>query len=360
MAFGRRQTYLLLQVTSPEQAARRFFLVLFVATVVLLALVVQPLASALFMAAVLAGVLRPVERRLTRKLGGRDRLSASLLTFTVVILLVGPLVAFSAFIVKEGSDGVKFVTETVRGKSVTGLIEKLPAPVRGAAEDALERLQQQDISGQGGKAAAAVGAAVAATGSMVFQSVMMLIALFFLLRQGDELVTWLDGISPLRPGQTRELLAEFKRTSYAVITSTVITAAVQAAAALVGYVIARVPHPLFFAGVTFFVAFIPAIGAATVCLAAALILFVTGHPYMAVFLAAWGLLVVGLVDNIVKPFLIKAGMKMHGGLVFFALIGGLGAFGTVGLLIGPLVVALFLALVRIYERDFRPRAAAAE
>jgi len=63
--------------------------------------------------------------------------------------------------------------------------------------------------------------------------------------------------------------------------------------------------------------------------------------------------VVGLVDNIVKPYLIKAGMEMRGGVVFFALIGGIGAFGPLGLLIGPLVVALFLALIRIYDRDFK-------
>ena len=168
---------------------------------------------------------------------------------------------------------------------------------------------------------------------------MMLVALYFFLVEGDELVDWLDRVSPLRPGQTRELMTEFKRVTYAVIVSTVITAAVQAAAAVVGYLIARVPNPIFFGGLTFFVAFIPAVGAASVCLVAAGLLFVTGHPYAALFLAIWGVVVVGLVDNVVKPYLIKAGMQLRGGVVFFALIGGLGAFGTVGLLIGPLVVA---------------------
>jgi predicted PurR-regulated permease PerM len=86
---------------------------------------------------------------------------------------------------------------------------------------------------------------------------------------------------------------------------------------------------------------------------AAGILYVTGHPYLSLFLALWGVVVVGLVDNVIKPLLIKAGMEMRSAVVFFALIGGLGAFGAIGLLMGPLVVALFLALVRIYRRDFR-------
>lgn len=118
--------------------------------------------------------------------------------------------------------------------------------------------------------------------------------------------------------------------------------------------ITRVPNPFFFTLVTFFVAFIPAIGAAVVCLFAAVLLLVTGHPYMAIVLAAWGLVVVGLVDNLVKPLLIRRGLEIHGGVVFFSLIGGLAAFGAIGLLIGPLTVAFFLALLRMYHRDYSP------
>jgi predicted PurR-regulated permease PerM len=73
---------------------------------------------------------------------------------------------------------------------------------------------------------------------------------------------------------------------------------------------------------------------------------------MAGFLAAWGIVVVGLVDNVAKPFLIKGDVEMHGAVVFFALIGGIAAFGMVGLLLGPLAVAMLLALLRMYRRDY--------
>jgi predicted PurR-regulated permease PerM len=193
-----------------------------------------------------------------------------------------------------------------------------------------------------------------ATGSFVFHAVLMLIALFFLLVSGRELVRWLDSVSPLGSGQTQELLETFRKVSVAVIASAAITAAVQAIAALAGFLITRVPNPFFFTLVTFFVAFIPAIGAAVVCLFCAALLLVTGHPYMAIVLAAWGLIVVGLVDNLIKPLLIRRGLEIHGGVVFFALIGGLAAFGAIGLLIGPLAVAFFLALLRMYHRDYSP------
>jgi predicted PurR-regulated permease PerM len=140
--------------------------------------------------------------------------------------------------------------------------------------------------------------------------------------------------------------------AYAVLLSSLVTSAVQAVAALIGYLIVRVPYPAFFAAATFFVAFVPAFGAAGVCLIAALLLFVTGHPYAALFLAIWGLGVVGTVDNLIKPLLMKSGLHMNGAIVFFSLIGGLGAFGAVGILLGPLVVSLFLALLRMYKRDY--------
>jgi predicted PurR-regulated permease PerM len=350
--------------SATDKAAFRFFLLLLAAAAVLLAAVVRPLASPLFLAAVLAGVLWPLQIGLTRRVGKHRAIAAGALVVAVVLLLVGPLVALSTVVVKEAADGLRFLLETVRSEGVAGLLEKLPPSIHHLVDRGIQALPrepdasldetiQKQVSARGGTAAAAVGAAVAATGSLVVQAVMMLIALYFLLIDGDALVDWIDGVSPLRRGQTRELMTEFKKVSYAVIVSTVITAGVQALAALIGYFIARVPHPIFFAGLTFLVAFIPAVGAASVCLAAALLIYATGHPYMAIFLALWGFLVVGLVDNVVKPLLVRSGMQMRGAVVFFALVGGLGAFGTVGLLIGPLAVAFFLALLRIYQRDFR-------
>jgi predicted PurR-regulated permease PerM len=334
------------------RASKRFFLLLLALATVLLALVARPIATALFLGAVAAGVLWPLQVGLTRRLGGRRGISAGLLVFGVVVVLLLPVAGFSAFALREGRDGLAYVTAALRGEGVEGLVRRLPAPLETLAQDALRRLPSSGGADQTGKVASAVGATLSATGGFLFQLVMMLIALYFALLQGDALVDWVDDASPLEKGQTRELLVGFRRVSFAIVTSTMITATVQAAAALGGYLIARVPHPLFFAGVTFFAAFIPAIGAGSVCLAAAALLWLTGHPWAAAFLAAWGLVVVGLIDNVIKPFLAKGGMQMPGAVVFFALIGGIGAFGAVGLLLGPLSVALFLSLVAMYRRDF--------
>lgn len=343
-----------------EQPLPRFFLALLILATVLLGLVIMPVVKELLLAAVFAGMLWPVQQWLSKRLRGRRATAAGIITFTVLVLLLGPVAGMATFAIRDGGDGVRFVSQAVRSDDVAALIAHLPASARDVVSEAIAQMPQDlsqlmgQVEGYSDQAASSVGKALVATGSLAFHTVLMLIALFFLLVRGHELVSWLDSVSPLRRGQTLELLTTFRKVSFAVIASAGITAAVQALAAMVGYLIARVPSPLFFTLVTFFLAFVPALGAAVVCLFAASLLLVTGHPYMAAFLAAWGVVVVGLVDNIVKPLLIRRGLEIHGAVVFFSLIGGLATFGAIGLIVGPLLVALFLAVLRIYHRDYTP------
>jgi len=80
-------------------------------------------------------------------------------------------------------------------------------------------------------------------------------------------------------------------------------------------------------------------------------MYLGGHTYAAVFLVVWGVLAVGLIDNVVKPYLIRGGIELHGAVIFFALLGGLAYFGPVGLIAGPLVVSFFLAVIRMWDPD---------
>jgi predicted PurR-regulated permease PerM len=343
-----------------ERPLPRFFLALMVVAIVLVAFVLKPVIKELLLAVVLAGMLWPLQTWLTKKLGGRRGVSAGILVFAVVALLLGPIATMVTLVIRDGADGVAFVSDAIRSDDVRKLTEYLPEGARDSVRKAIDDMPRDVSSAVGAlkesqpDALSTATHVVSVTGSFLFHTVLMLIALFFLLVQGHQLVRWLDGVSPLEQGQTQELLETFRKVSVAVIASAAITAAVQAVAALVGFFITRVPNPFFFTLVTFFVAFIPAIGAAVVCLFCAALLLVTGHPYMAIVLAAWGLIVVGLVDNLVKPLLIRRGLEIHGGVVFFALIGGLAAFGAIGLLVGPLSVAFFLAVLRMYHRDYTP------
>jgi predicted PurR-regulated permease PerM len=350
-----------------EQGARRVLVGLILFSIALVLLVISPFFEAFFLAAVLAGAFQGLQRWLTRRFRGRSGLAAGILCVGTILALLAPLAALTAFLVSEIIEGVNFISTTVEQRGLEGLLAYVPGPLQEPVGRMLERFQtqsaglwqtlQEQLTTRGTTAAQTVGGVVVTTGSVAFQAAMMLIALYFLLVDGQRLVRWMESVSPLKRGQTTELLTEFRSVTKSVLVSSVATAGVQALAALVGYLITGVPVPIFFAAVTFFFALIPAVGAAVVCLAAALLLLATGHPIAALVLAIWGIVVVGLSDNVVKPLLVKRGIHMHGAIVFFALLGGLAVFGAIGLLLGPLAVALFLSVVRIYERDYgRPSA----
>jgi predicted PurR-regulated permease PerM len=337
-------------------------IVLIVLSLVLLAMVIYPFASALFVAAVLAAALMPWTERLAARLRGRRQLAAGIVTLGALLLLVVPIAAVALSLGREAVAGIGYVKETMSGEGVRGLINDLPASLRTLVEKVLEQIPggeeriQELTDTQRGRAAAALGGVLGATTQAIVQVVMMLIALFFLLIDGRALVEWLEEVAPLKRGHVRELMEEFRKVTVAVLVSTVATAGIQALVALVGYLIAGVPHVMFFTFVTFVMAFVPAVGAGGAGLVAAALVFFRGHTGRAVFLAAWALLAVGLSDNVVKPYLIRGGVSIHGAVVFFALLGGLAAFGPIGLLLGPLVVAFFLSVVRIVRREY-PREA---
>jgi predicted PurR-regulated permease PerM len=346
-------------------AARVFLIVLAVLAVVLVAAVVQPFAEALFLAAVIAGALLPWMERLTARFRGRRNLAGAILTFAVLMVVVLPIAAFAATVVSQIVDGVEWLNEQLRSEGIAGLVKYLPRGVRPAAREVARTIPRnvnevQDLAAaakpQAGNAASAavstVGDVISYTGNALVQTGMMLIALFFLLVDGPKLVEWLNSAMPLKRGQFPELLEEFRKVAVAVLLSTIATAALQTVVAIVGYLIAGVPNAVFFGFITFIFALIPAIGAASVVVVTGLMKLVAGETGWAIFLLLWGVVLVGLVDNVAKPWLIRGGVPIHGGVIFFGLIGGLAIFGPIGLIAGPLAIAFLVAVVRMYQRDF--------
>ena len=344
-----------------KDGAQRIFIALILLALGLTFTVVLPFGAGLVFAAVLAATLYPLQVKLTRKLRRKPNLSASILTLGVLLLILLPIASLGAILVTEVVKGVNFVIDTVQSDGMTALVDKLPGSLRDLAQQGItllvpdpEKLDEElkrRAAALGGPVARFATLVLAATGTAVVQTSLSLVALFLFLVDGKALIGWLEHNSPLIPGQLSELLREFRKVSTAVLVSSLVTAGVQSLVALIGYLLARMPQPFFFAIVTFFISFIPAVGAGGACFTAALLLLAIGKPWAALFLAVW-VAPVGLVDNLVKPLLVKRGMHMHGGIIFFALLGGIAAFGAVGLLLGPLFVTFLVATVRIYKRDF--------
>ena len=341
-----------------ELHARRFIVLLLVVAAALTLVLITPFWGALFLAAVVAAALRAPMEWLSGRLRGRRSLAATLLTLGVLLVVVLPLAGFGALLVGQILNGVQWLREAFQSEGIAGLVARLPGPAEHLAQRALaarpepQKQIQQLAGSQGGQAAAAVGGFLAATGSALLQVAMMLIALFFFLVDGGRLVDWMDARLPLRAGQFRALLEDFRQTSVSVLVSSVGTAAFQTAAAAIGYAIARAPNLPFLTMATFVVALVPALGGTVMVVIVALLLFATSHVVGGAFLLGWGVVVVALSDNVARPWLLKGGMELHGGLVFFALLGGLAVFGGIGLLAGPMILTFLVAVVRLYVREF--------
>jgi predicted PurR-regulated permease PerM len=337
----------------PALTARRLLVVLALVALALTLALIRPFGSALLVGAVLAGLLRRPMEWLSVRLRERRSLAALLLTLATLLTLLVPLAALGTLLMREVLQGLDWVRGALAGQGIEGLVHALPGPLQRLASRAAQSLPslQDRLAQQVGQAAAALGGVLRTTTRVIFQVAMVHIALYFFLADGRRLIAWLDEVVPLRPGQLKALLEEFRRTSVSTLLASAATAGVQAVAALAGFLIARAPVPIFLAFATLFAALIPAVGGALVVVIAGVLQVLAGHPLSGGFLIGWGLAVVGVLDNFVRPLFLKGGMELHAGIVFFALLGGIAAFGAIGLLLGPLIVTFLVAVMRLYRRE---------
>lgn len=334
--------------------SRLFFSLLLLVAAAATGVLVWPIAPELLFGAVLAAAGAPLYERLAQRLRGHREIAAVVFTLLFVLLILVPVVIAVGSAARELVGAAQEVGARLNTSGLEGLLAPLPKTLRARLLQVQldEAALQERIGELSGRAMAVARAALKATTDAAFSLAMVLIALVVFLVDGGRVVRWLDEVVPLGHGQIAELLREFRRMGVAVVVGNFGTSAVQSLVALVGYLIAGAPSPLLLTLATFLLSFVPTVGGAGTGLVVAAGLGLAGAPWRALFLAVWAVAVVGVVDNLVKPLLVKRGVKLHGALVFFAIIAGIVSFGPSGLLLGPMIVTFAVTLVRIYGRDF--------
>ncbi len=343
------------------KSARRSLLVLYAAGLLCAGWVLWPFRGPLFLAGVLTGALLPVFDKLVKRLGGRRHAAAGLLVFGLFSLLVAPVASVAAFAIRELATGLAWLRDAMGVHKVGDLSwDLLPEGPRVALESGLStfsisreqlaRLPDQGLHWLQTSTAPLLGASL----QMLAGALLMLAAFYVLLLDGRSVVQFLGAMSPLSPAQTKELVHEFRVVSTAALAGTAATALVQGGLATLGYLAAGVPQALFLGITTLLSSFIPVVGTGLVWVPTVAVLAIQGRMGAAIGVALWCGLVVTLADNVVKPLVMKNSVAMHTGLLFLALLGGLAAFGLLGIILGPLVVSFVLAVQRIYLRDYQP------
>ncbi|MFL5423987.1 MAG: AI-2E family transporter [Myxococcales bacterium] len=347
-------------VRAESRKARITFGVLVLVASALFVLVIWPFRAPLFLAVVLAAVFQRPFERTSAFLRGRRKLASAVLTLGVFFAIVLPFASIAAFAVRESLVGLDYLRSELGVTNVTDLKSgQLPPRAEAAINRTLgvvhlNRAQvQEGITRVSEEIRTAAPELLASSGRAAFHTVVMLIALYFLLLEGRVLIEWLGTVSPLQARQTHELLTEFRKVSNASVVGSVVSALGQGILTAIGFAITGVPHALFFGLLTAIASFVPVVGTAIIWVPAVLLLGATGHMTAAIVLAAWCLVFVIGGEHVGKPLLLRGQVEMHTGLVFLSLLGGLEVFGLLGIIIGPLIVSFFLALMRMYRRDFQ-------
>jgi predicted PurR-regulated permease PerM len=319
-----------------------------------------PILSAVMLTLVVFPVRQMVERRLHR-----PTLAALLTTVLTMVTIVVPVTVLTLPVINEATNVVPALHEFLTAQERTGLelTEGRVAALAARFWDAISgyaatiqldisKIALEAIQDIGKRATLASASMVRGTFLFMFQIVVFMFALFFFLRDGSNMTKSLLDLVPMEGASKALVLESLNRTLVAMVRGTVITASAQGAMTGIGLAIFGAPFPILLGFAATFLAVVPFVGAALVWAPAAIYLFFTDHPAAAMGLAVWGLLFVGLIDNILRPIVVGEQSRLPITLLLLGVLGGIQVYGLIGGMISPLLIACVFAFARIYRERY--------
>ena len=345
-----------------EALERRSFLLLLAAVTLLFLYLLKPFFHAIFWAAVVAVMFYPLQRRLLSKWPDRpNSMALATLLCSVVIVVVPVLFVVGSFF----QEGASLYQKLESGELDPGAYLDQIRNAFPAVQNFLERfgVDLDRVKEQLGSGAVAAGRVVAENAVSLGQGTLqffislalMLYVAFFLLRDGPELIAMLVRALPLGDEREHMLFAKFVEVTRATIKGNLVVAIIQGALGGVIFAVLGIPGALLWGVVMILLSLIPVVGAALIWAPVALYLFATGAWVQGTVLAVFGVGVIGLVDNVLRPILVGRDTRLPDYIVLLSTLGGIAVFGMSGFVIGPLIAVLFAAFWDIFAREFSAR-----
>jgi predicted PurR-regulated permease PerM len=229
----------------------------------------------------------------------------------------------------------------------------------GVSQDDLKDRARSAASDIADRTADIAGTIASTTGSAMLGLFFAMLAMFYVLRNWDLLEQRAEETFPLRPQYTRKLFDEFRSVGRTTLVGAIGTSVAQGVVATFGYWISGVPQPLFFGAATAVASFVPAVGVLLVIVPVSALLFLVDHPGYATLELVYSLVfVVGVCDYVIRPRLVQGESKVPALITFASLFGGVEAFGLKGLILGPVLMSLAFAVLRLYAAEARSSRAA--
>lgn len=327
-----------------------FLLILLTGIFVLAFFIFKPFLYALILAIVFATVFGPLYKKILIITRDRKGLAALLATTSVLIVVILPL-SFLGIQIFQEATGLYFsltqngsATDLSRG--IGGYLQNLtrfsPVPIDFSGD--INQYLKQGLSWL----LQHLGSIFANIAKAMMGVFIFLVALYYLFKDGHKLKAAVVALSPLQDIHDETIFNKLALAINSVIKGNLTVALVQGVLTAVGFAIFGVPNATLWGSVAAITALIPGIGTALVLLPAILYLYFNGETLSAVGLLVWGVVAVGLVDNFLGPKLVERGMRLHPFLILLSILGGMGFFGPLGFLLGPLVLSLLFALLEIY------------
>lgn len=312
----------------------------------------------MFMAGIFSAIASPGHRWLSRRLGDRENIASVLVILGIVVLVLAPLSMLIGVVVAQAINVGQSVTPWVQSfinepTTITLYLEKIPYYQ--------EILPYRDVIIQ--KAGELVGtlstflidslsSATKMTMNAIFGSVIMLYVMFYFLTMGEVLLERILYFLPLTDEDERMLLYRFTSVTRATIKGTIVIGIMQGSICGLAFAVAGIKGPVFWGSVMAVTSIIPAFGTAIVWGPALVILLLVGDFTGAVILGVLCGAVAGNLDNLVRPRLVGKDTEMHDLFVLFGTLGGIAMFGLLGIIIGPIIAALFITIWEIYGKVF--------
>lgn len=349
-----------------EWLFRLFFLGAFAYLIYQSLLILSPFATALTAALIVTMVFYPLHARLVVVLGGANR-AATLSTVLALLTVIVPFLVLVWLLLGEAGAVFPHVRDLFSQTTGEGAVRgfTLPAVVAGwwariqaffagwhvdLRAVALESVQQV------GNSLTGIGAGILKNFVLVvFDIVVLVVAIFFFFRDGPQLVRAVVGLIPMEEDDKRMVIARLDETLSAIVRSAFITASVQGSLAGVGFAVAGVGFPVLLGFATALLALVPFAGAALVWAPVGLYLLYSGEQTAGIGILIWGAVAVSMSDNLVRTLLISGRTHLSLLLLFPGILGGIQIYGVAGALIGPLVIATLLAFARIYHEQYTSR-----
>ena len=344
---------------TPNRLRRTFLLALVAAISIAFVAMIRAFLLTIFLAAIFTGLSYPMYGRFLHAFRGRSALAAIATILVLVTLLVAPLLA----VLGAAANEALRVSEIVRPQleriiEQPGEFNRRLRMVPGYQYVEPYRAQIFQKAGElvGSTSAFLFGALSAATRAsavLIFHFVILLYTMFFFLRDGPDLLSGALGYLPLRDADKQNVLDKFVSVTRATLKGTVLIGIAQGALGGLAFWAAGIDGAIFWGTVMTVLSIIPGVGGALVWIPAAIILMTTGEVWRGLALAAFCGLVIGSVDNLLRPLLVGRDTQMHELLIFFSTLGGLMMFGVMGFIVGPILAALFVTVWEIVATAFR-------